>query len=182
MRVTDDDARALSRAIGLGDTEAFARLYRAWYAPLLMLIRRSCGRDDAFAHDVLHDAMLDVIRAMPELPHAGALDAWLRRAVLHRALDHLRRERRRFDRERGRDLPGGDPRADGIERQEAVQRMLDGIGQESRGLLMLRFGHGRALDRIARSIGLSGSAVDGRIRRAVAALRSGTPTEGHPDA
>jgi len=184
---TDAEARELSRAIASGSPEAFAQLYRMHHAPLIGLIRSATRRDDAFAHDVLHDAMMKVTRSMPALPCAAALDAWLKRTVLNTALDRIRAEQRRERRERvrARMAPGHHSDTDDTEDSALarVQELLSGIDDESRHLLTLRYGMGWTLQRIANVLGLSTGAVDGRIRRLSAALRAPNGTEEeHSDA
>jgi RNA polymerase sigma-70 factor (ECF subfamily) len=162
----------LTTAIASGDTEAFARFYRAWFDRLYAEARRATGRDEAFCLDVVQDAMMRVIRSLKPLESEAALRAWLRRTVRSCAYDQLRKDSRRRRREdrslrRPRPEPAG---SDLNDRLAWLRRELQREAPESAGLLMLRHGFGRTLEQIGAVLGLSTGAVDGRLRRATAAL------------
>jgi RNA polymerase sigma-70 factor (ECF subfamily) len=98
-----------------GDEEAFRLLYRAVQPRLLRYLRTLVGDD---AEDVAADAWLEIARGLRSF--VGDLDAfrgWAATIARHRALDHLRRQRRRpcadvpVDHLAG--LPSGDDTAGG---------------------------------------------------------------------
>jgi len=83
-----------------GDTAAAERLF-AWYLPRLQ--RWTTGRlprwarDIADTTDLVHDALLQTFRQLRtfEARDEGALDAYLRQAVLNRIRDEIRKRHRR---------------------------------------------------------------------------------------
>ena len=82
------------RAAQAGDEEAFRQLYRA-VQPRLLRYLRTLVADDA--EDVAADAWLEIARGL-RCSFQGDLDAfrgWAATIARHRAMDHLRRQRRR---------------------------------------------------------------------------------------
>nr|WP_322748174.1 MULTISPECIES: RNA polymerase sigma factor [unclassified Frankia] len=89
-------AEDLSAAVGeaqRGDEDAFRMIYRAVQPGLLRYLRALVGED---AEDVASEAWLQIARDLPSLQ--GDIDGfrgWAATIARHRALDHLRRQRRR---------------------------------------------------------------------------------------
>ncbi|WP_416210417.1 RNA polymerase sigma factor [Frankia sp. Cr1] len=76
-----------------GDEDAFRRIYRAVQPGLLRYLRVLVGDD---AEDVASEAWLQIARDLPSF--RGDIDGfrgWAATIARHRALDHLRRQRRR---------------------------------------------------------------------------------------
>jgi len=167
-----DDARRITGAIASGDGEAFARLYEDRFDFMYALVRRRTGLDEAACLDIVQEAMMKVVRGMKPLPDARALDAWLRRAALRAAYDHLRRERRLRRRERAAAAPERvAPEQPDDDRLEWLRRELGSLERANADLIDLRFRAGMTLGAIGRRVGLSPGAVDGRINRTLAQLR-----------
>lgn len=83
---------AVARAQG-GDEEAFAQVYRLVQPGLLGSVRGLVGDD---AEDVAADAWLEIARDLGRFHGDGAgFRGWAATIARHRALDHLRRQRRR---------------------------------------------------------------------------------------
>jgi RNA polymerase sigma factor (sigma-70 family) len=95
-----DDTPQLTRDIASGNPEAFAQLYRARFDEMYRWARRATGRDEAFCLDVVQDAMMRIIRSLKPLQSERQLRGYLRAATQSCALDRLRSERRRRERER----------------------------------------------------------------------------------
>jgi len=179
LDATDPD-RTLCARVASGDAEAFTRFYRAWFDRCVAEARRATGRDEAFCLDVVQDAMMRVIRSIPRAGLDGddAVAAWLRTVVRSCAYDRLRAERRRAKREarRGPDFDHASSarhqRPDEVDRQLAwLARELASLPREQARLVHLRYRLGWTLARIGRATGLTASAADGRISRAVTAIR-----------
>ncbi|MFD9742281.1 RNA polymerase sigma factor [[Kitasatospora] papulosa] len=83
---------AVSRA-QRGDDEAFAVVYRLVHPGLLGYVRGLVGAD---AEDVASDAWLEIARDLGRFRGDGAgFRGWTATIARHRALDHLRRQKRR---------------------------------------------------------------------------------------
>jgi RNA polymerase sigma factor (sigma-70 family) len=166
-------------AIAAGDSGAFARFYRAWFDHCLDEASRCTGRDEQFCLDVVQEAMIRVIRHLPSLPNETALAAWLRVTIRSASVDLLRRDLRARRRDQSRARRHDDSEQDAShcaretrERIEWLRSQLADLPPEVARLLHMRFRLGWTLARIAKSLGLKTGAVDGRITRTIAHLRS----------
>lgn len=177
------DVAALTRAVGRGDTEALARLYREWFDPMYRAARRMTGRDEAFCLDVVQDSMLRVIRSIRPMRTRKDLWCWLRAVVLSCAYDRLRAEARRRRRERvaaeaamslTREARGAAEATAALEEQlSRLHRRIAALDDRHAQILVMRHRFGWTLSRIGRHLGLEPGAVDGRLRRIAERLRGG---------
>ena len=165
-----DATPALTARIARGDREALARLYEERFDGMYRTAAAVTGRDESFCLDVVQEAFVRLIRAMPALPNEAALVAFLRRTVLSAAFDMLRREKRRAARERraASERPeavmvAGEPLLD---RLRAIESQIAQVDEELAGLLEMRHRFGWTLARIGSLLGMTPSAVDGRLTRA----------------
>jgi RNA polymerase sigma-70 factor, ECF subfamily len=172
-----------------GDEDAFRMLYRGVQPRLLRYLRTLVGAD---AEDVASDAWLDIARGLHGF--RGDLDAfrgWAATIARHRALDHLRRLRRRpnvdIPVEELTDLPAADDTAVGAldamstdtavaliatlprEQAEAVMlRVVMGLDAEAAGRVLgkragaVRTAAHRGLRRLAEHLGRPGE-MPGRL-------------------
>ncbi|MFF1478590.1 RNA polymerase sigma factor [Streptomyces sp. NPDC058301] len=115
-RIRSDDGElgaAVARAQA-GDERAFAVVYRLVHPGLLAQMRGLVGAE---AEDVASDAWLEIARDLARFRGDGAgFRGWAATIARHRALDHLRRQKRRprtvgLDRE-ALELPGGQDTAE----------------------------------------------------------------------
>jgi RNA polymerase sigma-70 factor (ECF subfamily) len=90
--VIEGDLRSLTRAAQHGDEDAFRSLYRAVQPGLLRYLRALVGDD---AEDVASEAWYQISRDLCRFDGKGEFKAWALTIARHRALDHLRRQRRR---------------------------------------------------------------------------------------
>lgn len=76
-----------------GEMAAFEQLYRLFERPVYTLaLRLLADRDEA--QEVLHDAMLQIFRTLPQFRGEAPFWAWLRRIATNEALMRLRRRGR----------------------------------------------------------------------------------------
>ncbi|MFO0827599.1 MAG: sigma-70 family RNA polymerase sigma factor [Phycisphaerales bacterium] len=176
QQVDDDWARRVSSGIAAGSRDALSALFAARFDFLLRVARDRTRRDESFGLDCVQDAMVKIARSLPPFDSLAALDSWLRRTILHAALDRIRAERSRA----ARDAAHGNEseRDDDDERIAALQAELDRLPADERHFLWLRFRRGLTLAQIATHTGKAPKAIDSRIRRALARLRVrlGAPT------
>ena len=170
------EVKALTTAIASGDTEAFARFYRAWFDAMYADAVRATGRDEAFCLDVVQDAMLRIIRRMKPMATEGDLRRWLRAVVQSCAYDRLRGESRRRRREAAA-LPR-DPGTRTVTGHGDLRRRLQWLELQLRTcddasvrMLLMRHRFGWTLQQIGVALGIKPGAVDGRLRRLVGGLR-----------
>jgi RNA polymerase sigma factor (sigma-70 family) len=156
----------------LGEREAFDLLIDRWHGPLWTYARRLTGSDDA-AHDVVQEAWLRILRALPQLRDASRLRPWLF-GIMRRTL---------MDRLRGRygapaptdvdpdtlaaDAPDDDPEAEAAALQEGLER-LPVVEREALTLFYLRE---LSLAEVAELLGVPVGTVKSRLHRARRMLR-----------
>ncbi len=174
------EARAQAQALP-ADDEGNGAFYHAWFDRAYSLARALTRRDESYCLDVVQDAMLRAARSLPPLGSERALAAWMARVVHTTALDQLRREARRVRREeraaagrRARETGDADPgrRLEIEERIQWLAARLHEAPEVERVLLRERFGRGKTLAQVGETVGMTGSAAHGRIRRAVLRLRA----------
>lgn len=173
LSATDADAWLLSSGVSRGYPDALASFYQLYFERSVAMVRSATKRDEAFCLDVVQDAMIRIAkRAMPIDSRSG-LDAWVARVVHTCALDRMRRDKRRLERERssGARSSSHTPGAELAEEIEQLRRLMEGLDPADRMLLQQRFVAGRTLEQTAAASGLSGDAAHGRIRRALRWLR-----------
>lgn len=59
------------------------------YAPMLLTVSRRYSRDEAFAEDILQEALIKIFKAIPQYKATGSFEAWLRKIVINTALQQL---------------------------------------------------------------------------------------------
>jgi RNA polymerase sigma-70 factor (ECF subfamily) len=74
------------------DEAAFRQLMRDYYSPLLMLAKAIVG--DSIAEEVVQQAWINAMRALPKFEKRSTLKTWLSRIVMNEARTRLRREKR----------------------------------------------------------------------------------------
>lgn len=168
----------LSRRLASGSPDAVATLHRVWFARCVGLVERMTGIDEAAAMDVSQDVLLKAATSMPIFENDRVGEAWLRRVLVNRARDHLRSELRRKRREAAVVARRGtEGRSDDAMEIGVLQDRLARLEEDAADLLRRRFVLGWTLQRIGRELGLGPGAVDGRIRRALLALKGGADVD-----
>lgn len=169
------DARASSSRIAGGDERAFVDFYDEW-KPHVERAVRTALRDDSLVPDVTQEVFMRVIRALPVLESRRAIGAWLTTTSRRCAVDALRstqRHRRNDALAHDRD----DAEASDAHELTRAMALLDDAESELRGMIEARVRFGWTLDRVGRAFGVTPSAVDGRIKRALRRMRT-TLTQG----
>jgi RNA polymerase sigma-70 factor (ECF subfamily) len=158
----------LLAAVRAGQPEALAALYREHASAMLTLAYRlAASRDDA--EDVVHDVFVGLPEALARYEERGQLRAWLLRLTTRVALMRGRRER-------GRVVVAADHAAPALaERDSAaearVHRALLSLSPSLRHVFVLRALYDHTHAEIASLLGISVSASEVRMHRAVHQLR-----------
>jgi RNA polymerase sigma-70 factor, ECF subfamily len=151
-------------------------LYDEFFPWLVRLVRHATRRDDSFAQDASQLALIQAAARMPGLRCRSDIERWLARRAYSRALDAIKSERRRAERERVASRLDG-TRLGPTDRADAsaeLERRLAALSQLDREILQLRILRALPMRTIAGLVGLSEAAIDGRLRRARSALRETT--------
>ncbi|HEY5998726.1 MAG TPA: sigma-70 family RNA polymerase sigma factor [bacterium] len=167
----DADDRDLVRAAASGDARAFEELYRRHRDFVLRLARRfGLGEQDAL--DVLQETFLYVCRALPRLELRASFTTFLYPAVKHLCLKRkgfLARflpSGRLFDEEPGVPEPAVAPRG-----ADDFPRLVAGLPDGQREVVLLRFVDGMEIAEIAAALGIPPGTVKSRLHNALNRLR-----------
>jgi RNA polymerase sigma factor (sigma-70 family) len=174
-----DSIEQLTAGIARGDERFVELFYRRYFDFLFAQARRALrqdptgGHDEASCLDVVHDAMLRVVRCCRPMRTEAHLLNWCRVVVQCCALDRLRAEsrRRRHERQAARheEISEASTRESQMSWLAAQIRKLDA---ELVRLIDMRYSQGLTLARIAATVQMSVGGVDARLRRAIAILRA----------
>lgn len=164
-----DDALLAVRA-GEGDEDAFETLVRRHGQVLLQLAQRLLG-NRADAEDAVQDSFVNAWRRLPEFRGDSAFLTWMYRIVTNRCLNLLRSRRPLTDLD-SLPEPAAPEHATSPARAaessaalDALYGVLAQLPAEQRACWVLRELHGLSYDDIAAAVGISHTAVRGRIFR-----------------
>jgi RNA polymerase sigma-70 factor, ECF subfamily len=124
--------------------------------------------------DLVQESYRVAIERPPRV--GGSVRGWLRRVTTNLFWERLRRERAEGDRQRRKSVPAAPATPDEIaarlELQREVARMVLGLPEPSRSVLLLRYWEGLPTAKIARRLGVPGGTVRSRLSRSLAHLRA----------
>lgn len=165
----------LRRAQG-GDQAAFGAVVRAHYEQVFRLVY-AIVRHEHDARDVCQEVWLTVWKQLAGFRRESKFRTWLHPIAVRRALDHLRKRRRWYDRflpfSAGDDaveavpepVSSSDLRADAeqAERIAHLRRVIDALPPKLRAVLALREVQGLSYEEIARATGIPTGTVMSRL-------------------
>ncbi len=181
--VNASTTRQALAGIASGNPEAFTLFYNAWFDRLLAYVMRLTRRDESFCMDVVQDCMIKLIGRARVFDDDKDLERWMHSVATNAAIDRLRQEKRRSRREVASCMqsvaPDPDAAGDRIELIDRLMLELESLDPQRSAMLRLRVAAGWTLERIGSWAGLSAGAVDGRITRALTAIRRTLEEAGH---
>jgi RNA polymerase sigma-70 factor, ECF subfamily len=164
------DIEALADAAAAGDVDAFERLVREHQSRVLNVAYRMLN-DAHDAEDVCQDVFVKAFRALPRLRDRSQFSAWLLKITANCSRDYLRRRRRRGEvpleevstpiiDERHTESEGA------RDTERIVQRLLMGLPEKHRIVIVLRDIEGMSYEEMARVLVCTVSSVKNRLHRA----------------
>lgn len=105
-----EDEQVLIDALLAGDSEAFEWLVGRYQSRMVAVARAIIG--DAFAEEVVQDAWISAIKALPGFAGRSSLLTWLLQITANGAKSRLRREKRHQSLDEGWQLEDNDDRFD----------------------------------------------------------------------
>jgi RNA polymerase sigma factor (sigma-70 family) len=165
----DSELLAAARA---GDREAHSALYER-FAPMVFTAARRILASTELAEDAVQDTFVEVIRSVASFREEAAIEAWIRRIAINKALSQLRSAwwSRRVDFDRFDQLIG----VSGHERTDAqieIGELLDRLPPAARAVVWLHDGEGYTHGEIAELMGRSVSFSKSQLKRARDRLRA----------
>jgi RNA polymerase sigma-70 factor, ECF subfamily len=147
------------------DASAFERLVRE-HQHMVYCVALSFCKDPASAEDVAQEAFLKAYRSVDEMREPARLKTWLYSIARFTAIDWIRRRQR----DPVRSLPGGElpERPVAEPKEERTVRVMDviqGLKEEHREIMILRYVRGLSYSQIARETGSTTSAVGEKLSR-----------------
>lgn len=178
----------LGRAVPLaqqGDEDAFETVYRLVHPGLLGYLRGLVGAD---AEDVASDAWLEIARDLRRFRGEGAgFRGWTATIARHRALDHLRKQRRRprtsLLEENVLDLPGSADTAEAVLQSASTRwavAQIAGLPPDQAEAVLLRVVVGLDGPAAARVLGKRPGAVRMAAHRGLRRLSEQLSSVGRP--
>jgi RNA polymerase sigma-70 factor (ECF subfamily) len=155
--------------------DTFERLYAHHAGPLLAFLIYRTG-DRALAEDILADTFERVLTARRPFDSRRASEkTWLYTIALNRLRDHGRRqgaESRAVERVGALAVGSGSPAGEqAIIDRDLLQRGLEGLSEQERVVVALRYGADMTVPQIAKLLGEGLTMVEGRLYRALRKLR-----------
>lgn len=144
------------------DQRSFEATYERLRPPLVG-VAYLLTSDAQEASDLVQDAFE---AALPRWDAIDDHDAYLRRAVTHRAYNATRNRVRRTDKQRR----AGRPPADRAPEHEYLGDLIDDLPPRQRAVVVLRFYLDLTQDEIAAAVGIRPGSVGPTLRRALRAL------------
>jgi RNA polymerase sigma-70 factor, ECF subfamily len=150
------------------DANAFERLVRE-HQHMVYCVALSFCKDPASAEDVAQEAFLKAYRSVDEMREPARLKTWLYSIARFTAIDWIRRRQRdpvrALPEGAARELPER-PAADvKEERTVRVMDVIQGLKEEHREIMLLRYVRGLSYSQIARETGSTTSAVGEKLSR-----------------
>ena len=169
----------LLRRAQTGDEAAFGTIMRAHYGRIFRLVY-AMVRNEHDARDVCQEVWLTVWRQLPGFRGDAKFTTWLHPIATRRALDHLRKRRRWYDRFLPFSAAGSEiasvpePAATDDARQSAeaadhtarLRQALDSLPPKLRAALALREVEGLSYEEIAQATGIPTGTVMSRLYHA----------------
>jgi RNA polymerase sigma-70 factor, ECF subfamily len=168
----DDPAETRLARARAGEVDAFGELVRE-HQRMVFSLALHVVRDRAVAEELAQDAFLQLYRHLDRIASPAHLLFWLRRTVLHRALDHARRLSSRQE-VRVEDVPvrgaAREDRDPWLER--TLRELVAQLPPRPRAIVTLRYQEDLDPTEIARLLDLPVNTVKSHLRRALASLRA----------
>ncbi|MCA0454422.1 MAG: sigma-70 family RNA polymerase sigma factor [Chloroflexi bacterium] len=169
-----NEQRLLQR-LRLGDTEAFAGLYRANAQAVYRYIAFRVN-DARLAEDLTGDVFIRAFKSIGSYQDQGKpFIAWLYRIAHARVVDHYRQQDRRPASTPLDDEPleaSGDMDANLLQRQASnvLREAISDLTDEQQQVIILRFIEGQRIEMVAQQMGKNANAIKALQHRALHAL------------
>jgi RNA polymerase sigma-70 factor (ECF subfamily) len=164
------EINVLARAVQ-GDEEAFADLLRR-HQRMVFSVAWHFFHDRALAEDLAQDVFLQFYQNLASIASEAHLVSWLRRVAVRKCIDYGRskamRCHLRLEDIDERPCPASTP---DILENARVRRLVAGLPDKFRAVVILRFQENLALAEIAQTLGWPINSVKSKLHRALKMLR-----------
>lgn len=177
---SETDAQLLRTYAANGSEAAFGELVRRHADLVYSAALRQVG-DPETARDMTQSVFTDLARKAGSLPADVVLIGWLYRGTRYAALNELRSERRRHQRERlAMELlqPANEPAVEWGHIRPAIDEAMASLNDQDRDVVLLRYFKNQSLATVGAALGISEDAAQKRVTRALDKLRDVLATHG----
>lgn len=159
-----------------GDRKAQNELYRLYAGAMYHICRRMCG-DEEEARDLLQDAFVDAFTKLHSLQEAKLFAAWIKRIVVNKCINHLRKKE--FTEDLKEDYPQDETDDGAFAGMQAKRVMMavDKLPAGCRTVLNLYLFDGYDHGEIAGILGITEAASKSQYCKAKARIRSMIETQ-----
>ncbi|MHC4647415.1 MAG: sigma-70 family RNA polymerase sigma factor [Planctomycetota bacterium] len=163
-----NETALLQQYVNRGSRNAFSEIVRR-HASMVYAVGLRVLRDESRAADVVQETFLQLLGDADRV--TGSLATWLHRIATHKAIDAMRKERRRRKREAGyaAEKRAKTPRWRDISLY--IDEELEELEEEARQILIQYFFEGRTTREIAADAGISQPTVSRRLEAGLVELR-----------
>lgn len=178
---------SLVQACKEGDQTAFNLLVWRWEKPLFNFTYKYVG-DAQLAQDMVQETFIRVLRSIRTYEHRGAFSTWLYRIAVNLCKDHFRKKKLPMvslhdyyttssgDRVYVKDSIADDaPRSDeamaAADREEMVRRLLAGLPEEQRVVILMKEYQTLTFREIAEVLEIPEGTVKARLYRGLRTMR-----------
>ena len=158
----DEPDSALVEAALNGDPDGFTELCRRYY-PAMVAIAHSVLGDQHLAEDAAQQAFANAVRKLPQLSRKDRFPQWLAAICRNAALDLAGGRETHCTNDDLSALPTKPKESDAA---EAVREAIGRLPPSDREVIFLRYYDGMTYESISAVLGISGQAINGRLRRA----------------
>ena len=162
--MADQSELALIQATLDGDTDSFTKLCQRYY-PAMVAIARSTLNDSHFAEDAAQQALAKAFCRLATLKKKEKFAAWLATICRNIARDMLRTKAKISIIDKIA-VPVTNVKQKDNELTETVRDAVKSLSASLKEVIYLRYYDNMPYNQIAQLLGISKTAVDGRIRRA----------------
>jgi len=151
-----------------GEKEAFEMIVQLWQKPLLVFALRYLDQQiDAW--DAVQETWISAIKGLNKLQNPSLFVSWLFRILTNKCIDRIRKKQQELCQ-----LEQADIKLESSEisnENESLSQAIQGLSDEHKTLIMLRFGQGLQIGQIAAMLNIAEGTVKSRLHRALARLR-----------
>lgn len=151
-----------------GEKEAFESIVQLWQKPLLVFALRYLDQETD-ARDAVQETWVAVIKGLNKLQNPSLFVSWLFRILTNKCVDRVRKKQaqERLLRKANNKLESSEISNE----SESLSQAIQGLSDEHKTLIMLRFGQGLKTGQIAAILNMTERTVKSRLQRALARLR-----------
>lgn len=169
-----DDAELLRRYAEERSQEAFSEIVCRYLNLVYSAAVRQTSGDEHLARDISQVVFTGLARKAAALSRHPALVGWLYRSTRYAAIDALRAQQRRRQREAEmmQELPDtSEPYADWEQFRPVIDEAMSELNERDRHAVLLRFFEGRSFAEVGADLQLNENAARMRVERALDKLR-----------